>query len=55
MIFTSSQPASIQDYERHLNGKMGLGVVPITDDNSCYFGVIDINNHGMSHDLPLAE
>lgn len=27
----------------HLNGKIGLGQIPIRDDNNCFFGVIDID------------
>lgn len=30
----------------HLLGEQGLGIVPIMDDNKCWFGVIDIDVHG---------
>lgn len=29
----------------HLNGTQGLGIVPITDDNTCTFGAIDIDKY----------
>jgi hypothetical protein len=37
----------------HLDGKRGLGIVPIRDDGMCYWGAIDIDNHGKSLDLDL--
>ena len=54
-MHTEPRPATVKEYESHLNGKLGLGVVPIHDDNRCYFGIIDIDNHGSDHDLPLQE
>lgn len=54
-MFTQPSVATTEDYENHLNGKTGLGVVPINDANECFFGVVDIDNHGLGHDLPLAE
>jgi hypothetical protein len=54
-MHTQPRPAVIEDYAGHVAGKMGLGVVPITDANECYFGVIDIDNHGTTIDLPLAD
>ena len=35
----------------HLKGEQGLGIVPINDENQCYFGAIDIDRY----DLDLAE
>jgi len=32
-------------YKNHLNGKTGLGIVPIWDDNTCLFGCIDIDEY----------
>ena len=37
----------------HLEGRMGLGVVPIRDDGLSWWGAIDVDNHGQSHDLDL--
>lgn len=54
-MHTVIQTTTPKDYESHLNGKSGLGCVPITDENNCYFGVIDIDNHGSRDDLPLAD
>jgi hypothetical protein len=30
-------------WDAHLNGKKGLGIVPINDNNACWFGAIDID------------
>lgn len=37
----------------HLEGKKGIGIVPIRDDGMCFWGAIDIDNHGQSEDLDL--
>ena len=38
--------------KEHLTGVMGLGLVPVRDDATCMFGVIDIDNHdGKTIDL----
>ena len=42
---------SIVNWEKHLTGVAGMGVVPIMDDNNCYFAAIDID----VYDLDLNE
>jgi hypothetical protein len=45
-----------KQFEDHLNGfGSGVGVVPILDDGTCYFGVIDIDNHGSDQDIDLVK
>ena len=39
----NSIPISDQHYKDHLNGKLGLGIVPITNENKCKFVVIDFD------------
>ncbi len=34
---------TIEDYKMHLQGKIGLGVIPINEDNKCKFSVIDLD------------
>ncbi|TXG97766.1 MAG: hypothetical protein E6R08_06505 [Nevskiaceae bacterium] len=51
---TEAVPYTDQVYRNHLNGKMGLGIVPIYDDATCFWGAIDIDNHGSDHDLDIA-
>lgn len=36
-------------YEQHLEGKKGLGIVPINKDNKCIFGVIDIDDYDVDY------
>jgi hypothetical protein len=40
-------------WEKHLAGKQRLGVVPITDEGTCRFGAIDIDQYPL--DLPELE
>ena len=37
------------DWEAHLSGECGLGVVPIREDNACLFGGIDIDIYPIDH------
>ena len=36
---------SIVQYEEHLEGKSGLGIIPVTQEDRCYFGAIDIDDY----------
>jgi len=41
-------------YLAHLNGERGLGLIPITEDSKCFFGVIDIDSYAdNSHVLAI--
>lgn len=33
-------------FRSHLEGALGLGLVPILDDNTCWWGAIDVDTHG---------
>ena len=37
----------------HLEGRMGIGIVPIRDDGLSWWGAIDVDNHGKDYDLDL--
>ena len=41
--YTKKEPLTDDLYKQHLNGKQGLGVVPIRVDNTCSFCVIDVD------------
>lgn len=41
------------DFNRHLSGEMGLAIVPILDDNTCYYGVIDIDTIDDDKDIDI--
>lgn len=55
--FTEARAPSLQDVEQHFSGEFGVGAVPILDDDTCWWGAIDIDNHGGAPgiDLPLPE
>lgn len=42
------------EFRQHLSGSVGIGIVPIRDDGTCYWGAIDIDNHGSDHDLDIS-
>lgn len=43
---TEHDPYTIQHFKAHLEGKLGIGLVPINDLNACKWGAIDIDAHG---------
>lgn len=59
----SKRPLSVKEWEAHLSGERGLGIVPIRDDDTCLFGAIDIDIYPVDyreiyeacrkHDIPL--
>lgn len=42
---TKYEPVTEELWQKHLDGKQGIGIVPITDNNTCWFGAIDIDNY----------
>lgn len=46
---TLRQPVTEADYDRHLNGEVGVGIVPVNEENVCYFGAIDIDINNIDH------
>jgi hypothetical protein len=49
---TVFETATVEKWQAHLEGKQGLGVVPINEDNACRWGAIDIDEY---HDGLLEE
>lgn len=45
--------ATLEDFVNHVDGKMGLGVVPIQDDDTCVWAAIDIDDHDSDEDIPI--
>ena len=43
---TIMNEATQEDYRLHLDGKVGIGIVPLLKNNKCYFGAIDIDIKG---------
>ena len=44
---------TIDEYKNHLEGKIGLGIIPINADNKVKFGVIDIDVYNEIDDLQM--
>lgn len=50
-MVTHKGEVSIEAYRAHIEGEKGLGVVPITDGDTCIFGAIDIDKHDSPEDI----
>ena len=42
---TMREPVTDILWAKHLKGEIGLGIVPIRDDGTCMFGVIDVDRY----------
>jgi RecA-family ATPase len=42
--YVKGQPTT-ELYQQHLQGKISLGIIPITDDNTCRWGALDLDDH----------
>ena len=40
---------SLATFEKHLNGEQGVGIVPINEKNTCFWGAIDIDTYPLDH------
>lgn len=49
---TVSEPVTEELWQQHLDGEVGLGVVPVTDEATCCWGAIDVDVY---EDLDLAH
>lgn len=52
-VFWIKKQVTVETYERHLNGKQGIGIGTVTDSNTCFFGVIDIDDYTLSDKYSL--
>ena len=43
------EPRTTQLWERHLAGKIGIGIIPINAENNCKWGCIDIDQYPLDH------
>lgn len=41
--YTKVEPITEQQYKEHLEGKQGLGIIPIQSNNTCHFAVLDVD------------
>jgi len=42
-----------ETFQKHLDGEIGLGIVPIRDDDTCWFAALDLDAHGDAPDIDL--
>lgn len=54
-ISTESGPATVELWEKHLAGEVGLGVCPATYKGTICFGAIDIDVYGKDHGPVLGK
>ena len=47
--FVVREPLTEDKVAKHLAGEMGVGAIPINNDNNCKFGVIDIDTYPVDH------
>ena len=47
--FIVKQPLTKELIQDHLNGKRGIGSIPINRDNMCNFGVLDVDTYPIDH------
>lgn len=40
---TVGTPTNEELWRKHLDGKLGLGIIPITDDDTCTWGAVDVD------------
>ena len=42
---TLHEPLTLELWKKHLDGEVSIGVIPITDDETCRWGCIDIDEY----------
>jgi len=45
----NKKPVTIEDFRAHINGTRHIGTVPIKDDSTCSWGVIDVDVYNLNH------
>src|SRR5215472_2680855 len=49
---TVREPVTLEKWSLHLEGKRGIGIVPINKDSKCKWAVIDVDNYDIDfHEL----
>lgn len=51
---TEKREVTFEDFKGHFMGNTGIGMVPLRDDDTCWWGAIDIDNHGKAEDTDIA-
>ena len=45
---TKRAPLTQELFQKHLNGEINLGVIPIRQDNTCIWGCIDVDKYDLN-------
>ena len=40
---------TMSTFEDHLNGKLGISIVPINEKNACFWGALDLDQYPLDH------
>jgi hypothetical protein len=48
---TVREPVTLDHYDQHLNGSLGVGIIPIDENNNCHFAAIDIDINDIDHEM----
>ena len=43
------EPTTVEMWQKHLNGEVGIGLIPIKSNNTCFWGAIDIDEYDIQH------
>ena len=43
------EPLTEEIVQGHIDGKQGVGAIPINEDNMCKFGAIDVDVYDLNH------
>lgn len=46
---TKREAPKLSDWQAHLDGERGIGIVPIMSDSTCWWGCIDIDEYNIDH------
>ena len=46
---TKRGPVTDELFQKHLNGEINLGIIPIRSDNSCTWGCIDVDKYDLDY------
>ena len=46
---TKRGPVTDELFQRHINGEINLGIIPIRSDNTCTWGCIDVDRYDLDH------
>jgi len=54
-ITVKNDPVTVELWRAHLEGRIGLGIIPINRNNMCRWGAIDIDDYRLDHAALLAK